>query len=215
MTRRRLTAAERRRQLVGIGLTMLVERPIHELSLDDVAAEAGISRGLLFHYFPTKDAFYVAVLESAARRLVRQTAPDPDLPPAQQLRQSLDAFLAFVERRREPYLALIRGAAGGAEHVVRVHDDTRAALTDQVHAVLGPDAAGDARVRLIVSGWFGLVEDTALTWAKDRPLPRADLLELLAGSLAALLRTAAPDLAVDALLDPQDRIGTSPAANTT
>ena len=51
--RRRLSASDRRRQLVSIGLAKIVETPIQDLSLDDVAAEAGISRGLLFHYFPT------------------------------------------------------------------------------------------------------------------------------------------------------------------
>ena len=49
VSRTRLTQDERRRQLLGIGLRMLVEKPIQDLSLDAVAAVAGISRGLLFH----------------------------------------------------------------------------------------------------------------------------------------------------------------------
>jgi AcrR family transcriptional regulator len=108
----RLTADDRRKQLIGIGLRQLTDRPIHELSLDEIAAEAGISRGLLFHYFPTKRDYYTAVVQAAANRLIRQTTPDPDAPPVEQLAQSLDAYVAFVERRREPYLALFRGAAG-------------------------------------------------------------------------------------------------------
>src|SRR4051812_41198050 len=67
--RRRLSAEDRRKQLVGIGLMMLRTQPIHELSIDAVAAEAGISRGLLFHYFPTKRDFYVEVMSAAGRRL--------------------------------------------------------------------------------------------------------------------------------------------------
>ncbi|NGN62942.1 TetR/AcrR family transcriptional regulator [Streptomyces sp. A7024] len=190
----RLSADDRRRQLIGIGLQKLVERPIHELSLDEVATEAGISRGLLFHYFPTKKDFYVAVLEAAARRLLKQTAPDPEAAPAAQLHQSLDAFVAFLERRREPYLALMRGTAGGADYVIQVHEDTRAAFTGRVHDALGPESE-TPRVRLLVRGWFSLVEDTALEWARDRPLPREELIELLMGSLTALLSTADPDLA--------------------
>src|SRR5215210_6609740 len=83
--RRRLSADERRRQLVGIGLAKIVEKPIQDVSLDDVAAEAGISRGLLFHYFPTKTDFYLACIAAAGRRMLRTTAPDPGLPPEEQV----------------------------------------------------------------------------------------------------------------------------------
>ena len=64
--RTRLSHADRRRQLLGIGLAKLVDKPIQDLSIDEVAAEAGISRGLLFHYFPTKRDFYRACIEAAA-----------------------------------------------------------------------------------------------------------------------------------------------------
>ncbi|MQA26173.1 MAG: TetR family transcriptional regulator, partial [Micromonosporaceae bacterium] len=64
--RRRMPADDRRRQLVGLGLQMLTEVPIQDLSVDKVAAAAGISRGLLFHYFPTKRDFYIAVVRAAA-----------------------------------------------------------------------------------------------------------------------------------------------------
>ena len=73
--RRRLSADDRRRQLVGIGLSRIVDTPIQDLSLDAVAAEAGISRGLLFHYFPTKTDFYLACIAAAGRRILRTTAP--------------------------------------------------------------------------------------------------------------------------------------------
>ena len=74
--RRRLSADERRRQLVAIGLAKIVETPIQDLSMDDIATEAGISRGLLFHYFPTKTDFYLACIAAAGRRMLRTTALD-------------------------------------------------------------------------------------------------------------------------------------------
>src|ERR671910_2863204 len=77
--RTRLGPDERRRQLLGIGLRMLVEKPIQDLSLDAVAAKAGISRGLLFHYFPTKTDYYLACIAAAGRRILRNTAPDEGL----------------------------------------------------------------------------------------------------------------------------------------
>ena len=78
--RQRLTQDERRRQLLGIGLKMLTERPIQDVALDAVAEEAGISRGLLFHYFPSKTAYYEAVVAAAGRRILRNVTPPDDGP---------------------------------------------------------------------------------------------------------------------------------------
>jgi AcrR family transcriptional regulator len=181
----RLTAEDRRKQLIGIGLRQLTERPIHELSLDEIGAEAGISRGLLFHYFPTKRDYYTAVVRAAANRLIRQTEPDPDAPPGQQLAQTLDAYLAFVERRREPYLALFRGAAGGADYVIEIYEQTRAVFADRARHALGDPR--DPRVDLLLHGWFGFVEDTVLAWTGEPVIPREDLLDLLHDSLSVLI----------------------------
>lgn len=181
----RLSADDRRRQLVGIGLRKLVDRPIHELSLDEIAGEAGISRGLLFHYFPTKRDYYTAVVQAAAGRLVRQTEPDPDAPPARQLAQSLEAYVAFVERRREPYLALFRGAAGGADYVIEIYEQTRGVFVERARRTLGDPS--DPRVDLMLHGWFGFVEDTVLAWTGAPTIPREDLLALLRDSLAVLI----------------------------
>ena len=180
----RLSADDRRKQLIGIGLRQLTERPIHELSLDEIAAEAGISRGLLFHYFPTKRDYYAAVVQAAANRLLRQTEPDPAAPPAEQLAQTLDAYVTFVQRRREPYLALFRGAAGGADYVVEIYERTRRVFVDRARSALGHPR--DPRVDLMLHGWFGFVEDTVLAWTGHPTIPREDLLELLRNSHVVL-----------------------------
>ena len=107
--RARLSSDERRRQLVGIGLRRLVERPIQDLPIDEVAAEAGISRGLLFHYFPTKNDFYAAVVAAAGRRVLRTIAPDDGVGGAAGVRQMIERYVAQIDRRRESYLALVHG----------------------------------------------------------------------------------------------------------
>jgi AcrR family transcriptional regulator len=71
--RTRLDPDARRAQLVALGLRMLSTRPLDKVAIDDIAAEAGISRGLLFHYFPTKRDFHVAVARAAAADLLART----------------------------------------------------------------------------------------------------------------------------------------------
>ena len=196
-TRQRLTAQDRRKQLVGLGLRMLATRPIHQLSVDAVAEQAGISRGLLFHYFPTKRDFYVEVMRAAARRLLRQTRADPALPPVQQLQAMLTAYVAFVDRRRESYISFVRCAAGGDDFVVEVYDETRAALTARVLETLGDSDAGEV-TRMTVHAWFAYVEDLAIEWSAlaERPMTADELVGLAVRSLDALRGLAvgkAPD----------------------
>jgi AcrR family transcriptional regulator len=189
--RRRLTAEDRRKQLVGIGLMMLRTQPIHQLSIDAVAAEAGISRGLLFHYFPTKRDFYIAVVSAAGRRLLRVTKPDPDLPADEQLRQMLSSFVAFVTRRRDSYISFVRGAAGGDIYVVEIYAETRAALTARVLDLLGePTQLAASPIRLTVHAWLAYVEDLTIEWSglpeADRPSTADELVDQTITALHAL-----------------------------
>ncbi|NIK55502.1 TetR/AcrR family transcriptional regulator [Kribbella shirazensis] len=164
----RLTADDRKKQLVRIGLMMLRDKPIHELSIDAIASEAGISRGLLFHYFPSKRDYYVAVISAAGRRLLRVTKPDESLAPDQQLREMLVQFVAFIARRRTAYISFVRGAAGGDDFAVEVYDETRARLTERVLTYVGtPEVADEPESRdyLRVHAWLSYTEDLAIEWS--------------------------------------------------
>ena len=180
----RLSADDRRRQLVGIGLRLLTERPIHEVTIDEVAAIAGISRGLLFHYFPTKREFQVAVVQAAGRRLLRATEPDPNAPVEEQLRATIDGYLAFVQRRREPYIELMRGRSSG-EWVQPLNDQVREKLVDRTLTGLG--LADTPLARMVVRGWLALVEETALIWSNSPVGERSTVVDYLANALHDLL----------------------------
>ena len=183
--RTRMSQEERRRQLLGIGLRMLVEKPIQDLSLDAVAAEAGISRGLLFHYFPTKTDYYDAVVGAALRRVLRNISPDPDVDPDTGLRQFVERFYAQVERRREFYLALVFGSDAislGGEGV----ESHRLTVAGRVVEAVGLDGAAIP----VVHGWTAYVEDRVLLWSGTPVADRAPLEDEVAHccrALAALL----------------------------
>lgn len=188
----RMSKEERRRQLVGLGLEALTVRPIQEVSLDSVAAEAGISRGLLFHYFPTKTAFYEAVVGAAGRRVMRNVIPVDAEPGEQAIREMLERFVAQVERRRDVYLALVQGNLadlGGNE----VAGTLRGRLTDYVAENL--EALDLTPPRRVVHAWLAYVEDVVVEWsdpAADRapdsdPLERDDVVSHCEAALGALI----------------------------
>src|SRR5215207_1836214 len=159
--RRRLSAHERRRQLVGIGLAKIVETPIQDLSMDDIAVEAGISRGLLFHYFPTKTDYYLACIAAAGRRILRNTAPDEDQPGEDQVVEATRLMIEQIERRRSFYLALVHGHGVADPGVSEVMDSVRDGSTDRVMSALDVPQ----RRRDVVRAWWAYTEDRALTWS--------------------------------------------------
>lgn len=166
----RLSQDERRRQLLGIGLRMLVEKPIQDLSLDAVAAEAGISRGLLFHYFPTKTDYYDAVVAAALRRVLRNVSPDAGAGPEEALRQFVERFFAQVERRRAFYLALVFGSGSVSLGVDGV-ESHRETVARRVVTAVGLDEGALATVH----GWVAYVEDRALLWSGRPASSRPDV----------------------------------------
>jgi AcrR family transcriptional regulator len=169
--RRRLSADDRRRQLLGIGLSKLVETPIQDLSMDQIASEAGISRGLLFHYFPTKTDFYRECVAAAGRRILRTTAPDPEADGHEQVRTMLRLMVEQIDRRREFYLRLVHGSATPGEEVVGVYDTLRSTTTDRVMVALGLTGRAE---RDVVHAWWAYVEDRALTWSGVAPDARSE-----------------------------------------
>jgi AcrR family transcriptional regulator len=186
--RRRLSADERRRQLVAIGLAKIVETPIQDLSMDDIATEAGISRGLLFHYFPTKTDFYLACIAAAGRRMLRTTAPDDDAPGPVQVETVTRLMVEQIERRRDFYLALVHGHGVADPRVSEVMESVRDGSTERVMVALDVPE----RQRDVVRAWWAYTEDRALTWSAvptgERPVPVSELVEECVAALHALLR---------------------------
>src|SRR3954467_6306477 len=111
----RLGVDERRRRLLEIGAELFTRHAYDELSMAKIAREAGISKALLYHYFPSKQAYFVATLQDAAAQLAERVRPDEALPAAQQLEQALASWLTWVEENRAGYAKLLRGATAAPE----------------------------------------------------------------------------------------------------
>jgi len=193
-SRSRLSPDQRRAQLLDLGVRLLATRSLDELSIDLFAEEAGISRGLLYHYFGNKHAFHEAVVRRAADDLISQTAPPVDGDPLHRLTVSMTAYLDYVESNHEGYLSLVKGAAGGNETMRAIYDEARAALTDRIfredaQAEIIPDTP---TTRLVVRGWSAMVEDLVLSWVADPAgVSRDELLAIMIASLPALVEALA------------------------
>lgn len=187
---RRLQVDERRSQLLELGVELFSTRPYDEVSIDDIAREAGVSKGLLYHYFGGKRAFYVATLEMAASHLLQAVGPPRPGPTPERAKEGLAAYLGFVEARATAFTTLMRGGLGNDPEVEAIIDRTRQAFVDQVLQSLGIDDRRPAW-RVAARTWIGAVEAASLDWLRHRDVSRDDLAELLTGMLPGLLATAA------------------------
>ena len=176
--RARMDNDARRAQLLGLGLGVFSTRAYDEVSMEDIARIAGISKGLVYHYFPTKRHFYVAALKEAARQLLEETTPNDDEPAETRLRKSLEGYLAFVEKHARAYTTLMRGGVGVDKQAASVVEKTRATFIDRFFSAPEVAVVATPAMRLAVRGWVGFVESTALEWLERRAMSRDALLDL-------------------------------------
>src|SRR5262249_32887979 len=130
--RTRLDVDERRAQLLALGLAMFSERSYDEVSIDDLARAAGVSKGLFYHYFPTKRDLYIGALGQAARGLLEATTADRRGTPDERLHRGLETYLDFVARHGKAYIALVRGGVGSDPEIARLLEETRSTFAPRI-----------------------------------------------------------------------------------
>ncbi|MBC6457442.1 TetR/AcrR family transcriptional regulator [Actinomadura sp. HBU206391] len=200
--RRRLSVAERRDELLEASLQLFSHRSPENVSIDDVAAAAGASRALVYHYFGGKHELYVAALKSAARQLSDLLEPPTEGRPIDRLRVSLSRYFDFVEDHAAGYTALLRGGpADRSGDVGEIVDGFRRLLLDRILHALGSDESSPI-LRITLRSWMALVETAGLDWLERRDLSRSQMERLLVDQYVVLLRVAGRhDPSVAALFD--------------
>lgn len=175
----RLTVDERRAQLIELGLSLFSQRAYDELSTDEIASMAGVSKGLLYHYFDSKRGYYVETIREVAKRIEAVTEPEEGLALPDALRGALERFLDFVDHNAAIYRALMRGGIGADAEVQTVVEGVRQTSVQRV-LERAQIREPSSRLRTLVYGWVGFTEAVSLDWVdQGRKLPRAEVLELM------------------------------------
>ncbi|MFI7387845.1 TetR/AcrR family transcriptional regulator [Streptomyces sp. NPDC049813] len=192
-TRRRLSTEERREQLLSVGARLFAQDPYDDVWIEQVAEIAGVSRGLLYHYFPTKRDFFAAVVRRESARMLRLTAAVPGLPVREQLGTGLDTFLEYVATHAQGFRAFHRAEAAGDPVVRAVYREGLAAHEEQIRAALAADPRLEGRLpapavlRLAVRGWLAFLVAVCLDWLDEPRLTRAEVRDLCARALLGAL----------------------------
>ena len=185
----RLQVDERRRRLLELGRELFAKHSFNELSMARIAREAGISKALLYHYFPSKRDYFVATLTEAAEEVRRRTEPDPSLPPAEALAGSLDAFLGWIEENQVAYRKLVE-SAGSVPEVGALIDEVRARTSARILKGIGAGDPPPPPLRAAARAWLWFMDGAILDWLEHHDLERGELRDLLLGSLAGAMTAA-------------------------
>lgn len=182
----RLPVDERRGQLLELAVGLFARHSFDELSMAGIAREAGISKALLYHYFPSKQELFEATLTQAAEEVGRITEPDPALPPLEALPASLDAFLGWIEQNDLAYRKLME-SAGSVPGVRALIDDVRDRTSARILVAIGAGSESPPALRAAVRAWLWYMDGVIHDWLEHRDLERAELRDLLLGSLTGVV----------------------------
>lgn len=191
--RRRLSVDQRREQLLTIGMRLFSTRAYEDIWVEEIAELAGISRGLLYHYFPTKREFYVAVSRAAAAEAAELTAPDPSLPAAQRLRAGIDSFVGYAEDHSQGFLTAYRGSLSGDPEVREIVEEGRQRQAARILSTVVGDAEPTPLLRLAIHGWIAMAQNVIAQWLQERDVSRDSVCELLGGALSGVIAAASQD----------------------
>jgi AcrR family transcriptional regulator len=185
----RLSPTARREQLLSVARELLRSHPARDVTVEAVAAAAGVSPGLVFHYFGTQVLFRRAVIEVAVAELLSELQPTPGLSPAEQLLAGLDTFTEAVAESPELFLAVVRPGSALAD----VHSGFRSVVGEWLR--VGLASAGVPITPLAeaaIDGWLAFAEDVILRWVTSESLTRTEVVELCTRACLALLLDPPP-----------------------
>jgi AcrR family transcriptional regulator len=185
----RLQTDERRTQLLELGQRVFSSRPYDEIAMDEVAEMAGVSKGLLYHYFSSKREFFLETIRAASLHLRSLTEPDITLAPGARLRAAIDAHLDYVREHGTIYATIYRSGTSIAPEVQDILDEHRGIVMQWLLFNLGVSKPKPL-LRSALRAWIATVEGMSLDWIDHPELDQAALRELLVASYGALLKRA-------------------------
>ena len=211
--RRRLSPDDRRNELLALGAEVFGQRPYDEVRIDEIAERAGVSRALMYHYFPDKRAFFAAVVRAEGERLFEatNTPPEPGQTLFGQVRAGVLAYLHYDEGHPHGAWAAYMGM-GRSDPVLRgiedIDNDRQAnriidRIADAVGGAMGADVERD--LRATIYGWLAFTFEMCRQRLLDPSLDADLIADLCAhGLLDAVARvpgipaTLAEAVALDA-----------------
>ncbi|MEU0224833.1 TetR/AcrR family transcriptional regulator [Streptomyces sp. NPDC006284] len=178
----------RRAELIAIGRRLFADTSYDALSMDDIARQAHVAKGLIYYYFQSKRGYYLAIIQDSVAELVTTAAGGTELPQVDRVHRTIDGYLRYAEHHQAAYRTIVSGGVGFDAEVHAVRDGVREAIV----ATIAEGAYGRSDVgplaRMGLLSWVCGVEGATLDWIGRPGLPRETMRDLLVKSLGGTLR---------------------------
>jgi len=189
VTRRRLEPQQRREHLLDTGAALFADKPYEDVLMEDIAARAGVSRALLYHYYPNKRDLYVAIFKRASARFLARDSPDPQLPLAEQLAAGLEAHIqSFVDHPFEA-VTINRGALSDDPAVQAIIAEELNVVGQRLVNELVAEGHRRDVTEIAVEGWLAFVRAACVKWVQSQNISRSDLTEMCLRAFDCVLAT--------------------------
>jgi AcrR family transcriptional regulator len=178
----------RRAELIVIGRRLFADTSYDALSMDDIARQAHVAKGLIYYYFQSKRGYYLAIIKDSVTELLTLAARGLELPPVDRVQRTIDSYLRYAEHNQAAYRTIVSGGVGFDTEVHAIRDGVREAVVTTIAEGAYGRADVTALARMGLLSWVCSVEGATLEWI-DRPeLPRDTMCELLVKTLGGVLR---------------------------
>ena len=185
----RLAPARRSDEILDAANELFAERGYDEVSIEDIAHAAGVTRGLVHHYFGGRKQIYIALLERIGAQREEQVPLPVGRSARARLADSVSRWLDWTEQNRTIYLATLARGEDVAD------PDIRAVVLELVRRAVAllaahhADIADDSpRLRYALECWTGLNRAATRRWLQGEAT-REQTHELIASTLEHVLRT--------------------------
>jgi AcrR family transcriptional regulator len=186
---RRLQPQQRREHLLDTGAALFADKPYEDVLMEDIAARAGVSRALLYHYYPNKRDLYVAIFKRASTRFLARVSPDPQLPLAEQLAAGLEAHIqSFVDHPFEA-VTINRGALSDDPAVQAIIAEELNVVGQRLINQLVAQGCPRDATEIAVEGWLAFVRAACVKWVQSQNISRSDLTEMCLRAFDCVLGT--------------------------
>ncbi|MEE6269217.1 TetR/AcrR family transcriptional regulator [Streptomyces diastatochromogenes] len=178
----------RRAELIATGKKLFADTSYDALSMDDIARQAGVAKGLIYYYFTNKRGYYLAIIEDAVAELVERAGSTHDLPPVDRVRRTVDGYLRYAQHHQAAYRTIVTGGVGFDAEVLAIRAQVRARLLGTIARGAWDREEIPPLARTALTGWLSSVEGVTLDWIEEQELPRETVVELLVRGLGDTLR---------------------------
>lgn len=185
MAKKKLSAAQRRAQLIEVGRKAFAEKGYEATSVEEIASRAGVSKPIVYQHFGGKEGLYAVVVD---REMTQIVALISEAIATGTARERVDkaalAFLTYVADHPDGFRVLAHDApvASGRGCMSSLMNDVAERVEDVVGGIFS-EAGHDAKMAPIyANALVGMVSFVGQWWTESRDLP----VEVVASHLAAL-----------------------------